>query len=149
MGSKGDLMDGILWSARLAQDKNEAPQIADYPEAVIRTLRTFQSLWKLPERAIPSKNLKGQFARWVSALQELNYLAGDKIDLALKKSFEKYSNMEKPFIVSNPLAIKKLMIDALAEMNRKTETVIVQEKTEPVADKNNLLEMARKLKRGQ
>lgn len=148
--TKGDLFEGIMWAEGLALQRKEPAQIADYPEHVIETLRTFYRLWKPPERAIPSKQLRGQFQRWVMGLDELNNLAGDKIHVALQKAFERYEAMSQKFIVSNPSAVKKLVIDVLSQMNReeesKTKTQVKKEVEQAPASKNELLDMLRELK---
>jgi hypothetical protein len=150
---KGDLMDGILWAEGLAAQRKEPAQFADYPEHVLQTIRTFQKLWQLPERAIPSKELSGQFQRWVVALNELNQIIGRDINDVLTEAFNKYDAMGKNrFIVSSPAAIKKLVIDVVAERNRRMAS---EKENEPVhsqqpvdlAEKEELMKMLKVLKK--
>lgn len=123
MIKKPDLLDGILFYQAQAEKKNLPPQVYDYPEHVLSTLIRFQTLWMLPERSIPNKEIHGKFSQYIIELNELNELAGARINEALTRAYKKYEGMTKKFIISHPAAIKKLLIDVLAEMNREQRKV--------------------------
>lgn len=115
---KGDMFDAIMLQQKKFEEMDEPEQISDYPETTIETLRLFQKLWILPYNAIPSKHLRGRFAQWINELDQLNQICGNDINKSMTLAFEKWSKMKNRFIVSHPLAIRSLLIDAVAELNR-------------------------------
>jgi len=154
MGKKGDMMDGILWAAGLAHEKNEPEQISDYPETEINTLRIFNRTFMLPHAAIPPKHIKGRYEQWVKELQALNDIAGNNklMTEAMTMAREMYDQLKKRFVISHPLAVRSLLIDAVAEINRtmEKERSFAQQKQEEipqeVASKENIKSTVRDLK---
>ena len=112
-------MDTFLAFEKMAQSRQEYSQISDYPETVIKILRLFVELWCIPERAIPSRHIRGRFAQWIKELQELENLGGKDWESVMKNTYEEFSKMKKQFIVSHPLAIRSLMVDIIAKQNRE------------------------------
>ena len=145
MIKKPDLLDGILFYQAQAEEKNLPPQIYDYPEHVLSTLIKFQMLWMLPERSIPKQEVRGKFSQYVVELNELNEIAGTRINEALTRAYKKYEGMTKKFIISHPAAIKKLLIDVVAEMNREQRKFVQQKEAStiasPVQIKNTIKEL--------
>ena len=145
MNKKPDLMDGILFYQSQAEEKNLPSQIYDYPEHVLSTLIMFQKLWMLPEHTVPKKELRGRFSQYITELNELNEIAGSRINEALTRAYKKYDDMTKRFIVSHPAAIKKLLIDVVAEMNREQRKLVQQKEVaslaSPVQIKNTIKEL--------
>lgn len=130
MGTKGDLFDGYLWAASLAGNSGEAQQINDYPEQVIETLKLFYKIFRLPSGAIPTKRQKSKYNEWVSQLQELQIICPTNkiMEWAMNNAFNKYNAMSSKFIIARPLAIKKLLIDAMREIPK----IEKEEKSEPI-----------------
>lgn len=132
----GDIMDGLLWAEGLAYQHAEPEQVSDYPETVLETLRLFNRIFMLPRASIPPKYIKGRYEQWVKELQALNEVAGNsKLMLeAMTIAREMYDQLKKRFIISHPLAIKNLLIDAVGQINRnkpiekpEVEKVIISE----------------------
>lgn len=137
-------MDGILFYQSQAEEKNLPSQVYDYPEHVLSTLIMFQQLWMLPEHTVPKKELRGRFSQYITELNELNEIAGARINEALTRAYKKYDGMTKRFIVSHPAAIKKLLIDVVAEMNReqrkaRQNDVVLEEKRKDEEEKRTLV----------
>ena len=122
MGKKGDMMDGILWSASIAQNKNEYPVISDYPETLQTILKEFIRVWQLPEQAIPSKKQYSQYKEWVLELTNLESLCSKNIAKIMDLSLERYNSSGMNFVISRPRAIKNLIIDAVAKYKRDVES---------------------------
>lgn len=139
MDKKGDIMDGILWAEGLAHQHNEPEQISDYPETEIETLRIFNRVFMLPRAAIPPKHIKGRYEQWVKELQVLNDIAGSSklMNEAMLKAREMYDQLKKRFVISHPLAVRTLLIDAVAEINRtmEKERLLVQHKQKEIQEK--------------
>lgn len=118
--TKGDIVDGILWQMQLARARGDAPQIDDYPETVSDALRWFYRIWGLPDGAIPTKRAKSKYQEWVSQMQEIVALFGKwTAQEVMELSFHYFMNMPNKFIIARPLAIKKLVIAAVSELNRR------------------------------
>lgn len=118
---KGDLVDLLLLQQKSYEDHNEPERISDYPEDVIETLRAFYKTWMLPEGAIPTKRKKSSYKEWVLQLQQLNTLFSNDKQMreAMKIAYSKYDKLLNKFLILRPLSIKSLLIDAVAELNRK------------------------------
>lgn len=137
---KGDIMDGILYAEKLAHEKSSYPEhFSKYPERVIDTLVLFYSIWKLPIFAIPKKK-SPKFSQWILELDELNLICGSKKNMkrAMELALEKYNASLNKFIVSHPLAIRKLLIDAVGEINRNTEKEDVTKEKEVYIPKEEI-----------
>lgn len=75
---KPDIMDGILFYERMAQDKNVQliDRVNSYPPDVQQTLLWFVDVYGLLPSAIPVKPMRGDkggdFALWINELREIN-----------------------------------------------------------------------------
>jgi hypothetical protein len=119
---KGDMMDGILWQSRITRERNEMAVISDYPEIVTEILRKFISIWMLPEVAIPTKRESSKYKQWILELQEIERVCSGDISCVMSKAYQNYTDRKMDFMVSHPLAIKKLLIDTVAKMAREKAT---------------------------
>lgn len=130
---RGDLFDAILLQSKIADKNNRPEQINDYPEQVVETLFLFWKIFKLPSGAIPTKRQKSKYNDWTSELQELQIICPTNkiMEWAMNTAFNKYNNISSKFIIARPLAIKKLLIDAMRELP-KPETHKEEIKSEPI-----------------
>jgi hypothetical protein len=121
MADKPDMMDGILFYQKKAEEKNVPSAIYDYPEHVLDTLLLFNKIWMLPARSIPQKLLKGRYSQWILELNEINELCGNQknVEEAMSMSLKSYESMKNRFPVSHPSAIRKLIIAAMGDINRR------------------------------
>ena len=104
---KGDIMDGILYFAALAEDRQNqlSDRVQDYPQDCQQTLRWFVEVFELLPSAIPAKPTRGgkggDFALWINELREINGVLegfGKKAMLAVKA-------VSKNLSISHPGAI--------------------------------------------
>jgi hypothetical protein len=129
---KKDMFDGILESARVANERNEFPQLADYPERVQKTLSLFYKIFSIPVSAVPSKKKLSQYKEWIVELDELNSICSPetKMEKVMRFGFNKYSKMNSKFFISRPIAIKSLVIDAMREIKDDKTRQTVEQKRE-------------------
>jgi len=118
---KPDLMDGILFYERMAQEKGYPNVIYDFPELSVELVKAFFDIWCLPEGAFPRKREVTKYINWCSQLEELNRLFSSdaRMRLAMKRAFDNYLKMENKPIVFEPRNIKPIVINAIGELRRE------------------------------
>jgi exonuclease III len=116
-----DIFDAILIQEQKVSKMDIPEQIYDYPEHVLDTLLLFNKIWMLPHRSIPQRLLKGRFEQWINELNEINELCGSQknVEEAMNMSLKSYESMKNRFPVSHPSAIRKLIIAAMGDINRR------------------------------
>ncbi len=129
---RGDILDGILFYQKKSNENNLPDVIYDYPETVIEKLKLFYRLWSIPVYAIPSKTIRGRYSEWVKELQELQ-AENDLVDV-MTLAADIYWNMNKRFIISRPLSIKKLMIEADSEINHRKSKIEIKKENEKIEE---------------
>jgi hypothetical protein len=131
---KLDAMDWILGSAKVAQERSEYPVIADYPEIVQDTLRFFVKTFAFSSSSIPSKRSR-TYGEWIKELTQLNTVCPTSalMERAVKISFDNYMKLENKFTIARPIAIKKLLVNAMREIN-------LEERRKKEAEKQALLQ---------
>jgi len=116
---KGDILDGMFFYGK---EDADPIQFLDYPETEVETLRLFYNTWKIPSYVIPSKKSKYKFEEWVLQLQDLNNICPStaKMKLAMEIRLQNYEKLPNKFSIVRPASIRSLLINATAEINRKT-----------------------------
>lgn len=147
MGTKGDLFDGYLWKAELAQREQEPEQISDYPEHVVDVLRGFYRVFNLPEGAIPSKGKKG-YSNWVLQLESISRLfsSNKTMLLAMNRSKKIYDGQSNKFIIYEPASIRKLLIESIRQLREEMKNAPKLEEPRKEATKEEKMKVIRELK---
>jgi hypothetical protein len=124
MGSKGDLVDGILRASVL---QNEPEQISNYPPHVINVLRCFYITFNIPEGAIPGKKSSG-YKNWVLQLEDISKLftTEERMKMGFELAKQKYDKSHKP-IIYQPLSIKPFLVDAIRELKEKLKQKLAEQ----------------------
>ena len=138
---KLDPMDWMLGSAKVAQDRKEYPVVADYPEIVQNTLILFCRIFALSSSSIPSKK-SSTYGEWIKELTQLNTICPTSalMERAIEISFRNYMENKNKFTIARPIAIKRLLINAMREINleerkRKAEAPISNETAKKTVEK--------------
>lgn len=128
----GDGVDMMLHYGRIAQERGEILVIYDYPETLQKILKAFVKTWGIGEECIPRKpkNGRGEYAQWVNELQDISSLCGSFPDKTIKDSLSLYQETGMNFMVTHPLAIKKLLV----ELKRRKNLSVPKELTEPLKE---------------
>jgi hypothetical protein len=130
---KGDIMDGILYFAALAQQQADKqglpPDILDRIDSFPADCKLGARLMYVKFKVIPPEKPKsgkgGDYADWINGIRDLEKLCSEyhtSIHVGFEKAFEEWN--KSPFIKDRPGSLIKVMRSALSTMLIRDQSAV-------------------------
>jgi len=118
---------------------------ADYPEHLMKALKVFVEVMKIPTGMIPFKK-QSSYGKWIAGLEEVVKVceSDNMIRPAMELARERY--IQRPYHLTHPRAIVNHLSGAVITLKNNPDIINPNDEPVETADKENLLAVVRKSK---